>query len=115
MLANCRKIFRCRGSTRQFLAKVQLLDNARYNHARLVSEHIARTNVELVFLLAYSPNLNLIERLWRFAKGHVMKDTYYETFEEFVAAFDQVLSNLDQYADELASLMTEKFEILACG
>jgi transposase len=94
---------------------VLLLDNARYNHARLVSEHIAGTNVELVFLLAYSPNLNLIERLWRFAKGHVMKDTYYETFEEFVAAFDQVLTNLDQYADELASLMTEKFEILVCG
>jgi len=93
---------------------ILLLDNARYNHARLVSEHIAGTNVGLVFLLAYSPNLNLIERLWRFAKGKVMKDAYYETFEEFVAAFDTVLSNLDQYADELASLMTEKFEILAC-
>ena len=93
---------------------ILILDNARYNHARLVSDHIAGTNVELVFLLAYSPNLNLIERLWRFAKGNVMKDAYYETFEEFVTAFDNVLSHLDQYADELASLMTEKFEILAC-
>ena len=80
-----------------------------------MSEHITGTNIELVFLLAYAPNLNLIERLWRFAKGHVMKDTYYETFEEFVAAFEQVLSNLDLYTAELASLMTEKFEILACG
>jgi len=91
------------------------LDNARYNHARVVSEHIDGTNVELVFLPSYAPNLNLIERLWRFAKDKVMSDTYYETFEQFIAAFDQVLSHLDRYADELATLMTEKFEILACG
>ncbi len=91
------------------------LDNARYNHARVVSEHIDGTNVELVFLSSYAPNLNLIERLWRFAKDKVMSNTYYETFEQFIAAFDQVLSHLDRYADELATLMTEKFEILACG
>jgi transposase len=91
------------------------LDNARYNHARLVSEYVTGTNVELIYLPPYAPNLNLIERLWRFAKDQVMNDTYYETFEEFVAAFEKVLSHLDQYADELATLMTENFEILACA
>jgi flagellar biosynthesis chaperone FliJ len=45
----------------------------------------------------------------------VTKDTYYETFEELVAAFDRMLSHLDRYANQLASLMTEKLEILACG
>jgi transposase len=91
------------------------LDNARYNHARVVRDYVAGTKVELVFLPPYAPNLNLIERLWRFAKDKVMNDTYYETFEEFVAGFDKVLSHLDQYTNELATLMTENFEILACG
>lgn len=93
---------------------VLILDNARYNHARLVAEHIADTQVELQFLPAYAPNLNLIERLWRFVKDEVLSDAYYETFAEFTAALAKVLDHLDQYADQLAKLMTEKFEILAC-
>lgn len=114
------------GTLQQLIAKIRarhpeagriilILDNARYNHARIVREYIANTNVELLFLPAYSPNLNLIERLWRFVKDKVMNDSHYESFDEFTAEFGKVLDNLDRYADELATLMTEKFEILACG
>jgi transposase len=92
---------------------ILILDNARYNHAKLVQQHIENTNVELLFLPSYSPNLNLIERLWRFLKDEVLT-VYHETFDEFVAAIDKVLDHLDEYAAELASLMTEKFEILTC-
>ena len=93
---------------------ILILDNARYNHAKIVRQHIENTNVELLFLPSYSPNLNLIERLWRFLKGKVMT-AYHESFEKFVDEIDKVLDNLDEYADELTSLMTEKFEILACA
>ena len=93
---------------------ILILDNARYNHAKIVREHIEDTNLELKFLPSYSPNLNLIERLWRFLKDKVMT-TYHESFAVFVDEIDKVLDNLDEYADELASLMTEKFEILACA
>jgi len=93
---------------------ILILDNARYNHAKIVRQHIEQTNVELEFLPSYSPNLNLIERLWGFLKDKVMT-TYHPSFEEFVEAIDKVLDNLDVYADALASLMTEKFEILACA
>ena len=93
---------------------ILILDNARYNHAKIVREHIDNTNVELIHLPSYSPNLNLIERLWRFLKDKVMT-TYHESFEIFVDEIDKVLDNLDEYADELATLMTEKFEILACA
>jgi hypothetical protein len=41
--------------------------------------------------------------------------TYHESFEKFVDEIDKVLDNLDEYADELASLMTERFEVLACA
>jgi len=93
---------------------ILILDNARYNHARLVSEHIVDTKVELHFLPTYAPNLNLIERLWRFVRNEVL-ETYHETFEQFTAAIDNLLDHLDQYADQLATLMTEKFEILVCA
>jgi transposase len=93
---------------------ILILDNARYNHAKIVREHIEQTNVELLYLPSYSPNLNLIERLWRFLKDKVMI-TYHETFEIFVDEIDKVLDNLDEYADKLARLMTENFEILACA
>lgn len=93
---------------------ILILDNARYNHAKIVQEHVEGTNVELVFLPSYSPNLNLIERLWRFLKDKVMT-TYHESFEKFVDEIGKVLDNLNEYADELASVMTEKFEILACA
>jgi transposase len=93
---------------------ILILDNARYNHAKIVRAHVEDTNVELKFLPSYSPNLNLIERLWRFLKDTAMT-TYHDSFEKFVAAIGKVLDNLDAYADELASLMTEKFEISACA
>jgi transposase len=93
---------------------ILILDNARYNHAKIVRAHIEQTHVELMHLPSYSPNLNLIERLWRFLKDKVMT-TYHETFEKFVDEIDKVLDNLEEYTDELATLMTENFEILACA
>ena len=94
---------------------ILILDNARYNHANLVRNHLLNTNVELLFLPTYSPNLNLIERLWRFLSGKMLNDTYHPSFDEFVTAIAKVLDNLKDYADELVPLMTEKFEILACA
>jgi transposase len=87
-------------------------DNVRYHHAKLVREHFAGTNVEFHFLPPYAPNLNLIERLWKFLKAKVLS-RYYQTFEQFAAAIRDFLANLSAHAAELASLMTEKFEILA--
>jgi len=93
---------------------ILILDNARYNHAKIVRQHIENTHVELLFLPSYSPNLNLIERLWRFLKNKVTT-AYHESFEKFVDEIDKVLDNLKEYSDELTSLMTENFEILACA
>jgi len=90
-----------------------ILDNARYNHAKEVTAHCETSGVTLVFLPTYSPNLNVIERLWKFARKQVLKDHYYPTFKEFVKAIKAFFDHLDQYAQELATLLTDNFEILS--
>lgn len=92
---------------------ILICDNARYNHARLLKTylHDTQSRVELIFLPPYSPNLNLIERLWGFMKKRVLQ-TYYPTFAQFADAIHGFLDELDQYADEVRSLMTENFQIL---
>lgn len=88
------------------------LDNARYHHNREVKKLAKRSNIKLEFLPAYSPNLNLIERLWKFLKKKVRKNKYYDTFEKFKKAVCEFFKNIDQYQSELKTLLTLNFEII---
>ena len=65
----------------------------------------------LDFLPAYSPNLNLIERLWKFLRQKALC-RWHKTFEAMQEAVSAVLDHLDQYRDELATLMVEQFHII---
>jgi transposase len=86
------------------------LDNAKYYHAELVKEWLARhPEFHLEFLPAYSPNLNLIERLWKFLRKKAFT-RWHKTFEDMEAAVSKVLDHLEDYRDELTTLMTEKFQ-----
>jgi transposase len=88
------------------------LDNARYYSKPVVKEWLARhRQFRLVFLPAYSPNLNLIERLWKFLRKTAL-NRWHKTFEAMQEAVAEVLDHLDRYHPELDSLMSEKFHIL---
>lgn len=88
------------------------LDNAKYYSKPVVREWLARhREFRLVFLPAYSPNLNLIERLWKFLRKKAL-NRWHRTFEAMQAAVAEVLDHLDSYRDELATLMTERFPIV---
>jgi transposase len=88
------------------------LDNARYYSKPVVKEWLARhRQFHLVFLPAYSPNLNLIERLWKFLRKKAL-NRWHETFEAMQEAVGEVLDHLDRYHAELDSLMTEEFHIV---
>jgi transposase len=92
------------------------LDNARYQHARALKEWIEskkQQGVEFVLahIPAYSPNLNLIERLWKFLRKHALR-RWHDTFEAMQAAVANLLDHLADYRDELTRLLTEKFHIL---
>jgi len=89
------------------------MDNARYQHCRLVMEKAAELKIELLFLPAYSPNLNLIERLWKFVRKECLYSKYYEKFEPFKQAISRCLGETTgQHKAELDKLLTLKFQTL---
>lgn len=88
------------------------LDNARYSWNREVRRRAKELNIKLIFLPPYSPNLNLIERLWKFLKKKIKKNVYYETFAKFKEAIYNFFKNIGQYDVELKTLLTLKFEII---
>jgi transposase len=88
-----------------------VLDNARYQHCAVVMELARSLNIQLQFLPSYSPNLNLIERLWKFIKKQVLYGRHYATFPEFCAAIDGCLEKIPtEHRDSLRALMTHKFQ-----
>ena len=88
-----------------------VLDNARYQHCALVMDLAKSLNIQLEFLPAYSPNLNLIERLWKFIKKQVLYGKHYGTFADFCAAIDGCLAKIPtDHREKLNSLMTHNFQ-----
>lgn len=89
-----------------------VLDNARYQKCALVQELAATLGIELLFLPGYSPNLNLIERLWRFIKREALYGRYHATFADFQKAIEETIGELGgKHKDKLASLMTLNFQV----
>ena len=88
-----------------------VLDNARYQRNAVVQDLAAQLGITLLFLPSYSPNLNLIERLWKFTKRRALYGRYHPTFAGFRAAIEEVLDGVSTtYADQLKTLMTLKFQ-----
>jgi transposase len=88
-----------------------VLDNARYQRNAVVQDLAAQLGIALLFLPSYSPNLNLIERLWKFTKRRALYGRYHPTFAGFRAAIEETLDGVSTtYADQLETLMTLKFQ-----
>jgi transposase len=88
------------------------MDNARYDSKPCVKEWLAdHREFRLVPLPAYSPNLNRIERLWKFLRKKAL-NRWHVTFEAMQSAVAEVLDRLGDYRDELATRMTERFSIV---
>ena len=88
-----------------------VLDNASYQRCKLVQAAAKALGIELLFLPPYSPNLNLIERLWKFTKKKVLYSKFYPTFTDFQNAITSVLDNTHcEYRHELDSLLALNFQ-----
>lgn len=89
-----------------------ICDNARYYRSRLVQEFIAGTKIVLVFLPPYCPNLNLIERLWKYFRKEVLYNMYYEKFSDFKLACHNFFDSMKEHSKALRTLLIEKFQII---
>jgi transposase len=88
------------------------LDNARYQKCALVIALAESLHIELCFLPAYSPNLNLIERLWKFVKSECLYSEYYADFASFKAAITTCLEQTHStHKSALDTLLTLKFQL----
>lgn len=90
-----------------------ILDNASYYHARQITSWVRKhRRFKLIFLPSYSPNLNLIERLWRFFHQKITWNHYFETYEEFRRVSLRFFRNLKLYEKELSTLLTDNFQLV---
>lgn len=90
-----------------------ILDNAKHHHARSVRNWMLNhPRFKLLFLPPYSPNLNIIERLWRFFHQQITYNRYFESFKEFKEITLAFFKNLKQYEPQLATLLTDSFQTL---
>ena len=88
-----------------------VLDNARYQRNKVVQGLASELSVTLLDLPSDSPNLNLIERLWGFARRTSVYGKYHPNFAAFRAAIEATLTGVPTtHADTLKSLMTLRFQ-----
>jgi transposase len=88
-----------------------VLDNARYQHCAAVKNMAEELGIRLLFLPPYSPNLNIIERLWKFTKKEILYAKYYDKPKLFHGAIQDFFNNINQcYHHDLKKLLTLKFQ-----
>lgn len=88
-----------------------ILDNARYQHCAMVENLARQLDLELAFLPSYSPNLNLIERLWKFVKKECLYSEYYANFAAFKSALLECLGQTQhRHKADLDTLLTHNFQ-----
>ena len=85
------------------------VDNASYYVSKWLKGKLEGSKIKLHYLPGYSPNLNLIERLWKFFKKKILYNQYYEKFEDFLTACKGFFRCRTKYREELRSLLTENF------
>ena len=84
-------------------------DNAGYNRCRWLQEWAAGTRINFIFLPAYSPNLNQIERLWRLLRKKAINSVYYDSYDKFKNGIKHFLENIKEHKEEVRSLLTLNF------
>jgi transposase len=89
-----------------------VLDNARYQKCAVVQTLAASLGIELLYLPSYSPNLNLIERLWKFVKKECLGCRVLPTYEAFTGAIDNCLASLNtRHQHQMKTLLNLEFQL----
>lgn len=87
-----------------------VLDNARYQHCKAVVAFAESLHIKLLFLPPYSPNLNIIERLWKFAKKKLLYGQYYQNPTVFHQTITTFFQQIHTHHYELKPLFALRFQ-----
>ena len=98
---------------KQPLGKIYVIqDNARYYRSELIQKFVKiNKRIRMLFLPSYSPNLNVIERLWKIFKKKILYNTYYAEFAVFRKNCLTFFRNIEKFRTELQTLMTDNFQL----
>lgn len=91
-----------------------IIDNATYYKNKDVKAYLEKPDcrIKLMFLPSYSPNLNFIERLWKYLKKYIIGVKYRETFAEFETDVTQFFENISQYEDRLKQFIGTELHLV---
>jgi len=88
-----------------------ILDNARYQKCEVVTALAKQLGIVLHYIPPYSPNLNLIERLWKHVKGR-LRSKYYNQFDDFKDTIDSIIDDTGNGSKKLVDkLIREPVQI----
>jgi transposase len=105
------ELLRLLAGTQPGIPMTIILDNARYQRCALVQAVAQELRIELMYLPTYSPNLNLIERLWKFVKKQCLYSKYYPDGESFQHAIGACIEQAPtKHQAELKRLLTLRFQ-----
>ena len=117
-------------STIQFFQKIEeaypskhkihiFCDNAPYYRNKMVKQYLETSRISLHFLPPYSPNLNPIERLWKWMRERVLYNSYYQEFDDFrsaVMGFFSIVSSAGEESElgkSFRSRIRDRFRTIA--
>jgi len=92
-----------------------ILDNARYQKCKIVTNLALELGIALHYIPPYSPNLNPIERLWKHVKSK-LRTKYYDQFYDFKKTIDLIIEDTDrgskEFIDKLIGESVQLFDDL---
>jgi transposase len=92
-----------------------VLDNARYQKCEVVTNLAKELGIALHYIPPYSPNLNLIERLWKHVKSR-LRSKYYDQFNNFKDTIDSIIKDTNngnkRLIDKLIGESVQMFDTL---
>jgi transposase len=88
-----------------------IMDNAKYNRAYIVQDIARSLNITIKFLPPYCPNLNLIERVWKFLKKK-LKNKYIEKFEDFKMWINDFCKYFHEFKNDISKLISSNIQII---
>jgi transposase len=98
---------------RQDKRKIYLIcDNAGYHKSNKIKEYLKNSKIELIFLPPYSPNLNPIERMWKFMHSVVSNNRFYLDFASFANSLQSFFDNISKYKHKISSLINDNFQTI---